>query len=90
MRKLSSKGQLNNKRQLNNEGQLNNKGQLIKKSSDDFFELPAEGREVSIVILDGRELNSRGQLSNERQLNNEGQINDLGQLVKKCALFHDK
>ena len=29
-----------------------------------FFEIPAAGREVSIVTLNGRELNRRGQLSN--------------------------
>ena len=84
-RKLNSKGQLDNERQLNNKGQLNCKGQLIKKSSDVFFEIPAQGREVSILILHGRKLNSKGQLNNKRQLNNEGQLNSKGQLVKKSS-----
>ena len=87
VRKLSSKGQLNNKRQPNNKGQRNNTGQLIRKSTDIFFEIPAEGREVSIVILHWRKLNSKGQLNDERQLNNTGQLNSKGQLVKKSSDF---
>ena len=78
-------GQLNNERQLNNKGQLNSKGQLVKKISDVFFEIPAEGREVSIFILHGRKLNSKRQLNNERQLNDKGQLNCKGQLIKKSS-----
>ena len=48
-----------------------------------FFEIPAEGREVSILILHGRKLNSKGQLNDERQLNDGEQLNCKGQLVKQ-------
>ena len=60
---------------------------IIKDSSSKktvmFFEIPAEGREVSILILHKRKLNSKGQLNNKRQLNDEGQLNCKDQLVKK-------
>ena len=63
---------------------------MIKDSSSRkavmfFFEIPAEGREVSMFILYGKKLNSKGQLNNERQLNNKGQLNSKGQLVKKIS-----
>ena len=64
-RKLNSKGQPNNERQLSNKGQLNEKGQLVKKSND-VFQIPAEGREVSTLVHHGRNLNCKGQLSNNR------------------------
>ena len=60
---------------------------MIQDSSSNkamiFFEIPAGGREVSILILHGRKLNSKGQLNDERQLNNKGQLNCKGQLIKK-------
>ena len=82
--KLSSEGQLNNKRQDSN------KGQLVKKISDVFLKIPAEGREVSILILHGRTRNCKGQLDNESQLNNEGQLNNQGQLVKNSSDIFEK
>ena len=50
-----------------------------------FFEIPAEGREVSMIILHWRKLSSKRQLINRRQLNDEAQLNDKGQLVEKSS-----
>ena len=47
-----------------NKRQLNCKRTARQKKQWCFFEIPAEGREVSIVILTGVELNGRGQLNN--------------------------
>ena len=62
--KLNCQGQLKSKMQLNDKGHLNKKGKLVRKSGDVLIGIPAEGREVSIFIPHGKELNSRGQLSN--------------------------
>ena len=60
---------------------------MIKDSSSRkavmFFEIPAEGREASILIRHGTKLSSTGQLSNNRQLNYNGLLNSKEQFVKK-------
>ena len=55
-----------------------------------FFEIPAEGREASILIRHGTKLSSKGQLSNNRQLNYKGLLNSKGQFVKKSSDYLSK
>ena len=52
-----------------------------------FFGIPAEGREVSIVILHGRKLNSKRQLSNKRHLDDKEQLNNKDSSSKKVVMF---